>query len=109
MTSSHLSSLIVDDPNCQLTSHNVLQFFSVPYGYLMSLDIKTQAAGSNKIKSSSLCMITKDHRNLNFILTSFEHCCVSRDRIKYNAFPEHHPLLKISKELPSGGVAMAGS
>jgi len=41
LTSAHLSSLIIDDPNSQLTSHNVLQFFSVPYGYLMSLDIKT--------------------------------------------------------------------
>jgi hypothetical protein len=59
-------------------------------------------------------MVTKDHRNLNFVLTSFEHCCVSRDRIKYNAFPEHHPLMKLSshgkssKEAPAP-TAIAGS
>ena len=53
-TSMQMNSNIIDDPNCQLDSKNVLDFFTVPYGYLFSLDVKTQVAGNNKVKQSSL-------------------------------------------------------
>jgi hypothetical protein len=92
-TSSNLSSLIIDDPNVNLTSKNVQQYFTVPYGFFYSVEIKSQA--DKKFKTSCLSIIMKDHRAMNFTLSSYENCCTARDRIKIFAFPEHHPLLKI--------------
>jgi hypothetical protein len=44
------NQMIIDDPNSQLTSNNVLDFFSVPHGYIFQQDIKTIAMSSNKVE-----------------------------------------------------------
>jgi hypothetical protein len=78
-TSMANNQMIIDDPNAQLTSNNILDFFSIPYGYIFSQDIKTIALSSNKVKQSSLCIVTKDHRQLNFILPTYENCVYMRE------------------------------
>ena len=94
-TSLTNNSTIVDDPNSQLTSNNILDFFSVPYGYIFSQEIKTVVQSSNKVKQSYVCIITKDHRTLNYILPTYENCVFMREQILRYSFPEKHPLMKI--------------
>lgn len=69
-----------------LTFPHVQAFFSIPMGQLYTVEVKTQLTNKNSVKHTAVEIVTKDCRQISFILSNFEHCEKAKSIIRSYAF-----------------------
>lgn len=65
---------------------HVCGFFTLPLGYIFSIEVKTILDARNRVKNSSLEVISKDGRKLNLILKDYDQCVKAREIIRAYAY-----------------------
>ena len=73
----------------QVGKSRVQDFFRLPLGMLISVEVRTFVMDDNKIKHSCIELLSKDQRRMSIIMSSFDECNQLKDMIRHVTFLEN--------------------
>jgi len=80
-----------------LNMPNIQAFFIVPLGLILNVKVKTIVGDGNRVRHSSVEVVTKDGRRLNLILSNYELCEKARVVLKSYAFLDQSQMTPLQQ------------